>query len=131
MSGPTADPNFSWPVSHAEFDAAIKSLWTYVRAQQVVIKKQGAKFVSVQDQINAASAALTDLSTKVNAEDSALKAAIVAIQAWIAGQAPAVDVSGLEAVVTSLGAANDALAADVNAAAALVPVAPPVVPPAA
>lgn len=111
MSGPTADPNFSWPVGRAEFEAAINSLWTYVRAQKVVTTKQGAKLVALQDDLNA-------IAAGIQSDVSAITAEIADLEAQIAAGQPA-DLTALKAAVASL----DAVAA---------PVAPPVdAPPAA
>lgn len=114
----SSDPNFKfdWPVGRAEFDAAINSLWTYVRAQKVAINKIRSSQMATQDQVDALTAELT-------AETSSLNAAVAGIQAEIAAlQAanPAVDLTALQAQADALGAA-------VSAAAALVPAAPPAV----
>jgi Pyruvate/2-oxoacid:ferredoxin oxidoreductase gamma subunit len=106
VSGPTADPNFSWPVSRAEFETAIKSLWTYVRAQKVRTDKLGAKEMALQDDLNA-------IAAGIQSDVTAIQAEIAALEAQIAAGVPA-DLTALKAAVASL----DAVAA---------PVAPPAV----
>jgi septal ring factor EnvC (AmiA/AmiB activator) len=120
------EPVYRYPTPDEWLEHTLRGFDRRIKAAEHKLSQIGATIVSVQDQVDAAAAALADLNAKVTSEDSALKAAVVAIQEWIAAQPPAVDVTGLEAAVSTLTAANDELAADVTAAAALVPAAPPV-----
>lgn len=131
-SDPNVDPNFSWPVGRAEFDAAIKSLWTYVRAQRVQIKKLeiGVQQMASQADVDALTAALNAEDAELGTAVSGLQGSVTAIAAEIAAlQAaqPALDLSALSAEVANSQAQADAVAAAVASAAALVPPAPPAV----
>ena len=128
MSGPVADPHFSWPVSHAEFDTAIKALWVAVRAQKVTTTKLGAKILSTQADVDALTAALQAEDSELNAAVGGLQTSVTAIQAEIAALKaanPALDLTALTAEVGNSKSQADAVAAAVATVAAIVP--PPVV----
>lgn len=112
------------PVSRAEFERRIHDLWSYVLDQEDHITTIGEAIVSAQDDVNAVAQAINDLDTKVNAADSQLQTAVTDIQAWIAANPTAPNLSGLQSAVSSLGTGLDQLATDVQNAASIVP-APP------
>lgn len=134
---PSPHPRDHDPVSHAQLNDRLSYYVTgpeltrrlahidrHIQAIEENITIERGMIVSAQDDINAAAQRLADLKAKVESDDSALNAAVVNIQAWINSQPASVDTSGLAAEVDALSGAVDANAADIAAAAALVP-APP------
>lgn len=77
--------------------------------------------MATQADIDALAQQVSDLQAKVTADDSQLQSGIAAVQAWIAAQPENVDVTGLQSALSTLASGVDAVGADADAVASLVP----------
>lgn len=87
--------------------------------------------MTAQNDIDAATQAILGVVTTIQTEDVTLGSAVTAIQAFIAAQPASADTTALDSAVAQISGAQANLTAAVGSVSSLVPVTPPVTPPAA
>ena len=108
-------------VTHGDVDRRLQNIERHLLAVEEIVTQIGENSVSTQQDVDALTQAVSDLTNKITADDGQLQQGVAAIEAWMSNQPASVDVSGLQSAVSTLSSGVDQLSTDASNVANLVP----------